>query len=42
MKKYLFIVIAIVLAFLAMIVAYTMTPSDDSVAGAVSVSPAKH
>ena len=41
MNKYIAIVIAIVLTFLGLIIAYTMTPPDAPVAGNASAADAK-
>ena len=42
MKKYVLVVIGIVLVFLALIVAYTMTPPEGSDAKGGSPTAAKH
>lgn len=42
MRKSIFVVIAIVLTFLALIVAYTMTPPEGSDSGKASAAVAKH
>ena len=42
MKKYILIVIAVVVTFLALIVAYTMTPPDTPASGSASPPAAKH
>lgn len=41
MKKYVWMVIAVVLFFLALIIAYTMAPADRSVAGEATTAAEK-
>jgi len=42
MKKYVLVVIAIVLTFLTLIITYTMTPPDESQAKGAPATAAKH